>query len=500
MMCNLPRTTWLTADRLLLAGVLLFALVLRGGVLWVLRGNLAYDPDAYRQIAENLLRHGVFAMGTGDTPQPTAYRPPLYPLVLSNLPAAGGQQISLAKVAVLHVLLGVATVWLTWLTARRVSGAGLEPVAKEPVPRGSAAAAALTHPTVFPAAAALLVACDPLLLHQQTLVMTETLATFLAILALWCLAKFSDCRSWFWAGLSGGAIGLAVLCRPTFLPWLGLVAAAMLVVRGGWERKLEIANCKLQIANCKLGSVTVLATLGRRLANLVALVGVAAGVIAPWVIRNQRVFGQPIATTTHGGYTLWLGNNLSFYDWLRHDQTGLPWDVDRSRTASHRRDESLRRVDVFFRLMSNKSLLASEERFNDRFHLDLARDSIRKDPSGFLRACLYRISQLWSPLPHKLTANESLGRRMLRYATCAWYCGVFALAAVGVWRLRWQLVQPPWLWGVLLCLVFTAVHTFYWSNLRMRAPLMPFVALVAAAAVLQSTPCASRSATSCCSP
>jgi hypothetical protein len=37
---------------------------------------------------------------------------------------------------------------------------------------------------------------------------------------------------------------------------------------------------------------------------------------------------------------------------------------------------------------------------------------------------------------------------------------------------------------VLLCLVFTGVHTFYWSNLRMRAPLMAFVACVAAAALL----------------
>jgi hypothetical protein len=95
-----------------------------------MRGNLQQDPDAYREIAENLLRHGEFALGKGEpgndaTPvRPTAYRPPLYPVVLSNLPAAGGQQVSLVKVAVLHVLLGVATVWLTWLTARRLLRAG----------------------------------------------------------------------------------------------------------------------------------------------------------------------------------------------------------------------------------------------------------------------------------------------------------------------------------------------------------------------------------------
>jgi hypothetical protein len=37
------------------------------------------------------------------------------------------------------------------------------------------------------------------------------------------------------------------------------------------------------------------------------------------------------------------------------------------------------------------------------------------------------------------------------------------------------------MWGILLALVFTAVHTFYWTNIRMRAPLMPAVAIAAAA-------------------
>ena len=54
------------------------------------------------------------------------------------------------------------------------------------------------------------------------------------------------------------------------------------------------------------------------------------------------------------------------------------------------------------------------------------------------------------------------------------------LAALGIWKLRGKLLAPPWLWGVLLCLVYTGIHTFYWTNLRMRAPIMPLVALVAA--------------------
>src|SRR4029434_3969618 len=97
--------------------------------------------------------------------------------------------------------------------------------------------------------------------------------------------------------------------------------------------------------------------------------------------------------------------------------------------------------------------------------------------------------------PSKLTADESTGRRLLRYATAAWYCGVYGLAAVGIWRLRWKLVRAPWVWGVLLCLTFTAVHTLYLCNLRMRAPLMRFVALVAGAALTPTRSVSEESAT-----
>src|SRR5688572_19185181 len=105
---NSPAATWFSTSNLVLAGLLVFTLIVRGSVLWAMRNNLTQDPDAYREIAENLLRHGEFAMGKpgpdGDVskPTPTAFRPPLYPVVLSNLPAADGHHVSLIKVAVLH--------------------------------------------------------------------------------------------------------------------------------------------------------------------------------------------------------------------------------------------------------------------------------------------------------------------------------------------------------------------------------------------------------------
>jgi hypothetical protein len=215
---------------------------------------------------------------------------------------------------------------------------------------------------------------------------------------------------------------------------------------------------------------------------LAALGIVAAIVVSPWAIRNQQKFGKPIIATTHGGYTLLLGNNESFYEWLNHDQTGVPWSAEQ--LTNVRESQEKRQLWVGW----DRSLMDGLHEGNeDRGNYDLAMAAIKRDPASFVRASLYRVCQLWSPLPHMLTTDESTNRRLLRYATCSWYLGVFGLAILGVCRLRWQILQPSWIWGVLLCLVFTAVHTFYWTNMRMRAPLMPFVAMVAAAGIKMRT-------------
>src|SRR5688500_7126229 len=99
---------------LLFAGVMLLTLLIRGGALWAMRERLNDDPDAYRQIAETLVRTGQYAMSVhveepaADFVEPSAYRPPLYPLVLSCL--AMGGTLSPVAVAVLHLVLGVVTV------------------------------------------------------------------------------------------------------------------------------------------------------------------------------------------------------------------------------------------------------------------------------------------------------------------------------------------------------------------------------------------------------
>ena len=82
----------------MLLGLVVLAVAVRGGVLLATPDALSADPDGYRRVAENLLEHGCF--GHGQTP--TAYRPPLYPLVLAPCVACG--EYGRLAVAVLHLV------------------------------------------------------------------------------------------------------------------------------------------------------------------------------------------------------------------------------------------------------------------------------------------------------------------------------------------------------------------------------------------------------------
>lgn len=405
-----------------LPGVLLLAMLARGAYLAMTHSELHADPDGYRLIAENLLRRGVFSRAGANGPAvPTAYRPPLYPLVLSGL--ARGDRVSDRTVAVFHFVLGVATVALAWLLARQ-----------EGIPRATPLAATL-------------VAIDPILLNQSSLVMTETLATFLAALALVSLTRHAEARTATTAALAGASLALATLCRPTFLVMWGLGAIAI----GLFAQ-----------------------TNASRRAHLLAYVGFGVLLLSPWTVRNCLELGRPIITTTHGGYTLLLGNNRFYYDHLRQAGWGEIWEAD-----------ELQR-ELATTPSSAPSGLHAELRLDQRDSL-LARQTIREQPGMFVWASLIRVARFWSPCPQARSRDESLGTTLLRVAVAVYYVVLFFACAAGLWPLRWWAEKPlpsgllPW--GLLLCVTFTLMHAVYWSDMRMRAPLTPFLCVLAARGV-----------------
>jgi 4-amino-4-deoxy-L-arabinose transferase-like glycosyltransferase len=391
-----------------LAALLVATALLRTAVVWAWREGLTQDPDAYLRYARTLLEHGTFLRNGA----PSAWRPPLYPLLLAVCLTLPGP-ISV-WIGVLHVTCGVATTWLVVSTGRLWN-------------LGRAALVA-----------GMLVALDPILLGESVRVMTETVATLAAAAAMLAGARLCSRPTALSAALSGIAIGLAALCRPAFLVW-GLC----LLPLAGWtfrrERPLRI------LAVYSLG---------------------LSAALSPWAVRNAVSLGMPIVTTSHGGYTLLLANNPYFYRFLQTRKPGEIWDSSQ----------------FVADWQSRRHALAGKNEINeDRLAYRLARSNICQAPLAFARACIYRLATFWRLAPYRVGQLGGWASIIVRLLITLWYFGLFACAILGLLEFERQRAPRTWLPALLLAISLSAVHTVYWTDMRMRAPAMPAVVLLAAA-------------------
>jgi len=374
------------------------------------RDLLQKDTDNYATLAEHIVNAECYCLING---MPTAFRPPLYPLLLA--PWAMGGPPSIAGIVILHLILAALTVigvyilGLMWCDQR-----------------GAIAASIWT-------------ALDPLLIYQSPQIMTETLAAALAVVALLTLARLHAAPSFRAAMIAGVALGFTVLCRPTFLVWVPLVAIGTLTMSVPIKKRVQFAA--LVIAFCCL-------------------------TLLPWVVRNWLVLRHPVIATTHGGYTLWLANNDSYYNYLEHEDQRVPWEG----SVLNERQLAIFRDSNF------------DEVIADRRYQHLALETIHRRPAMFAYSCFRRVANLWDPLAAPRSPRESLMLTVLRIASAVWYLLLYLAAIAGVLRLRHRLLTAPWCWVLSLLLAFTIVHTFYWTDIRMRAPLIPAIALIASLA------------------
>lgn len=448
-------------DRRLLLWIMLAGLLLRGLVSWVAVSRLSSDPDGYRALAESMARTGVFGLTDPSTGRgvPTAFRPPLYPYLLSLI-TVGGQLHGWA-VAGLHGLLGTITVVCTFLASRQLLGQSWRPQVG--------------------VIAALLVAIDPILLNQSTLLMTETMATALASIVLCSAVASCQRQPWRPAVVLAVALAGGYLCRPTFIVWAALFCLAAMIS----TRWTEPNRDQQQPWRARILPIIMIA----------AVVSTALGL---WTWRNLRTFGQPIWATTHGGYTLLLGNNPDFYDYLSEHRFGSAWNPDSFLVAYlHRYNDDPRQAEFWHRDWTTQPAAVAEvtEYEDDQLAYQAARATIRRRPKMFLWSCLVRVGRLWSPLPHMAEqphadrggADPAAATPALRWARLAivaiYYLLFYALVVLGLRKIGLaRALRQLWpIWTLLLAL--SLVHLFYWSNLRMRAPAIPGLAIVAAAVV-----------------
>ncbi len=419
------------SNRLTCLGLIFLSIAARTAIISRHAERLADDIDGYLLLARPLAQAHVF----GDHPRdPTAFRPPLYPLLIAPLfwlqDDLNGIGISL--LALLHVVWGAGTTLLTWHAGRRL-GLGM---------RATVAGG--------------LVAIDPLLVYQSSVPMTETLAALLFAGSICVMIESRGEWKSAWTGLAGLLLGLGALCRTTMLAYA--VAAA---VAGGFAGGVAGTRIRWKWAALVLGMVLA--------------------VQVPWAVRNWHALGRPILTTTHGGYTLLLANNDVFYDevidagwdraWPEASLEAWQARMQREWLASALRD----RVQV-----DPKYAGINDELSYDAFCYRRAWETIAARPLDFLRSVAYRVISFWRPLPHAGVYSS-----WVRLACAVFYIPELALAAVALFRRdswRW-----PWVVLPAALAAFTLVHSIYWSDMRMRAPIMPAVALLAAAALPRRT-------------
>jgi hypothetical protein len=449
--------------------VALIAFLIRAAVGWMRLDQLDVDVDAYRVLAETLASHGVFGLvsPSGEVIA-SAYRPPLYPMVLSLL-TFGGSVNNLA-VAILHAFLGGLTALCTYLAVVAWLGK--------------------SNGQLPGIVAAIVVIVDPILVQQSTLPMTETLATAIASVVIWWwMAHVSNRFSIVSTLVLGGLLALGFLCRPTFVVW------AFLLVIG------------LFLTNTPKGM-----TRRRRLLAAGSTAICVALVIGAWTYRNLTVLGHPIWATTHGGYTLLLGNNPHYYRHLREAGPFLRWDPNDFLTAyAHRFEGDPSTRSFWFRDWQTAVPVQSElgqrelgqsgtgqsdkgqpgtgqpgtgqpeassrfsEADDDKLTYDAAAATIRRNPGIFVTSCLVRVYRLWTPLPYA-AEQRALWQRL---AIGAYYTLLYAAALLGLAKMGSRLRSSIW-WPIpALLLALTLVHAVYWSNMRMRAPAIPAIAMLA---------------------
>jgi hypothetical protein len=412
---------------------------------------LNHDLDAYLEIAHHLVQGEGFSLG--NPLHPTAYRPPLYPLLIAGLFKLGG---GIWVLGGFQVVLGVLTTALTLRCGRLLNLGWGQFIAG-----------------VF-------VAFDPLLIRYTTLPMTETLCAALVMLWCWVMLEFPVQRSqsgWTDAvefatrtgirgSIHGVCFGLICLCRPAFLAAAGLATLWIIATQmiHWWKRKTSHTTSTPENSK-RLRSV-----IGPQLACLTGLVIV----LAPWVVRNSLVIGKPTPATTHGGYTILLANNPVFYNEVLDAQWGAVWEENSLLKWQQELEQDLQRDGI----------PVSDEVARDAWMYHQARSNIRAQPLTFVRACLYRCVCFWSLAPSS-KANR-LG------ATASWFITLFyGLISVGALLGLVRLTKLEWSrWSPLLLLPLTLwiTHLVYWTDTRMRAPVTPILALLAARGITKFHP------------
>ena len=398
------------------------------------------DPADYQRHAVSIAAgHGYPTTQIATPGTPTAFRPPAYPYLLGGVYAVFGVHLLAGRL--LGLVLGVLTVVLLAYLGREIWS--------ERVGLIAAGLAAVFLP---------LIALNATLLSESLLLPLE-LAFGLALIRCW-----RDPGRIRWVVLAGALCGLAALTRSVADVWL--LPALAVVAFGSASRRFKWRG---------------------------ALAAIAAFVVvvAPWTIRNAIDFHAFVPISTEDWYSA-----AGQYNDLATGAPGLP--------SVWRAPSTVATLDPYF-----DPLYSRRGGFNE-VQLDVAMRHatlhyVVRHPAHVIVASALDTLRLFDVGPaHWFTTGVSyreLGLPPSLWDATSVSAELIALLAIvvvlaravsgrlGVWRVR---LGPWWLWAVpLLTLALTVPFV---GNPRKRAPLDPFLLLLASLAIEAAVEAHPRSA------
>lgn len=352
--------------------------------------DFTVDAHAYTDIARALTEHGVFGYGE----RPTAFRPLLYPAFLAAVFATVGENFLVVRL--LQALIGALACGAMFGLGARLDG---------------------VRTGVF---AGLLLSVYPFVLYFTGEVMTETLFLALVVGSVYAtvrLAQEPGLANALWAGAGWG---LATLCRPMALGFIGVVLA--------------------------IGAIGLVWRPWRARAWMLVAGALAIALLVPWSVRNSLLFERPVFLTTYTGHNLYKG---------------LPG-----------RDNvtAVREVGYNKTIIENPDVaeLPADEATLDERSMEVFVREMNADPGAWLGEKFRDVRRLW--FDFNLGGNLAGIAGVAVVGSVGAYVAVLLLAlagtGMGIARGRWLLLAVPW-----AMIVVTSIMYFpFFSGKRFRIP------------------------------
>jgi len=374
----------------ILLGLIALAIASRGMAAWWLGDSLYFDDEAvYVDAARELVDDGRFA--------DSFRREPAYPVFLALLTVLLGDSVMALRLGQ-AVVIGLGGLILFALGRRLFDDR-----------------VALL--------ATFLYALDPLLVVSGALFYSEALAAVVLLVSLLLARSVEATDSLVPVALLGVSLGALVQIRQVTLVLVALVAMWLLT-----RSSLPI---------------------GRRLTQFIVLILVLSAMVAPWVLRNQRVFGKvvPLAPEAYTGTTPIEQEEATQKG---YGQAMLAW------IRSHPK-EFLLETGVNF------------VRFWEPYPTRLWADDVEK------AARLHRSDA-------RLPAQPALPTRSRDIVSALSFGAEMALAALGI-VLGWRYRRVEILFLGMVILTYALGYSVFEGRIRYRIPVMPEMYLLSALGV-----------------